>query len=167
MSERRIVVDTLRLNYQGLFNLNELYLVIDKWFRERGWDKYERKNYEQVFKDGRQIEIEIEPWKKTSDYARAAIKINMIFTGIKDVVVKRDGYNVKMNQGKLLMTFMGYLDTDYEDRWESKAFLFFLRTLFDMYVYKIHTNKFESYVADETTHLYNTIKSYLNMQKFL
>ena len=24
MSERRIVVDTLRLNYQGLFNLNEM-----------------------------------------------------------------------------------------------------------------------------------------------
>ena len=167
MVERRIVVDTLRLNYQGLMDVNEFYRVMDKWYREKGFDKYEKRNFEQVLKDGRQIEIEIEPWKKTSDYAKCAIKINMLFTGIKDVIVKRDGHNVKMNQGKILLTFMGYLETDYEGRWESKAFLFFLRTIFDMYIYKIHTNKFESYVADETTHLYNTIKSYLNMQKFL
>ena len=167
MAERRIVVDTLRLNYQGLFNLNELYLVIDKWFRERGYDKYERNNYEQVFKDGRQIELELEPWKKTSDYAKCAIKMNMLFSNVKDVVVKRDGFNVKMNQGKILITFMGYLETDYENKWESKAFMFFLRTIFDMYIYKIQTNKFEAYVADETSHLYNTIKAYLNMQKFM
>ena len=86
MAERKIVVDTLRLNYQGLFNLNEMYMMIDKWLREKGYDKFERKNFEHVYKDGRQVEVEIEPWKKFTDYAKCSIKLNMLCTEVKDVV---------------------------------------------------------------------------------
>ncbi|MBS3122985.1 hypothetical protein J4434_08965 [Candidatus Woesearchaeota archaeon] len=152
MAERKIVVDTLRLNYQGLFNLNEMYMMIDKWLREKGYDKFERKNFEHVYKDGRQVEVEIEPWKKFTDYAKCSIKLNMLCTEVKDVVVKIDGKNVKMNQGKVLMTFMGFLETDYEHRWEQKAILYFLRTIFDLWVYKINTDKFEAFVAEDTNH---------------
>jgi len=166
MTERKIVIDTLQLNYQGLFNMNELYIVIDKWFREKGYDKYEKKNFEHVYKDGKQIEIEMEPWKKTTDYAKCIIKTNILVTNLKEVVVKKDGFNVKTNQGKILITFMGFLETDYEGRWESKAWVFFLRSLFDQYIYRVHTDKFESYVAEDTTHLYNTIKAYLNIQRY-
>lgn len=166
MAEKKIVVDTLRLSYQGLFNLNELYLIIDKWLREKGYDKFERKNFEHVYPDGKQIEVEIEPWKKFTDYAKCSIKLNMLFTGVKDVVVKKDGMKVRMNQGKCLITFMGYLETDYEHQWEQKAFLFFLRSLFDMFIYKINTDKFEAFITEDTNHLYQTIKSYLNIQRY-
>jgi len=166
MSEKKIVIDNLRMNYQGLFHLNELYVMIDKILREKGYDKFERKNFEHVYPDGKQVEVEIEPWKKFTEYAKCSIKINMLFTGIKDVIVKKDGKNVKMNQGKCLMTFMGYLETDYEHQWEQKAFLFFLRTLFDLFIYKINTDKFEAYVAEDTNYFYQQIKGFLNMEKF-
>src|SRR3989338_2413720 len=166
MTERKIVIDTLQLNYQGLFNMNELYLIIDKWFREKGYDKYEKKNFEHVYKDGKQIEIEMEPWKKTTDYAKAIIKTNILVTNLKEVVIKKDKFTVKTNQGKILITFMGFLETDYEGRWESKAWVYFLRTMFDQYIYRIHTDKFEGYVAEDVNHLYNTIKAYLNIQKY-
>ncbi|MEK6921009.1 MAG: hypothetical protein AABX82_03945, partial [Nanoarchaeota archaeon] len=89
MVERRIVVDALRLNYQGLMDVNEFYRVMDKWFREKGFDKYEKRNFEQVLKEGRQIEIEIEPWKKINDYAKEVMKIIFLFTNVKDVVVMK------------------------------------------------------------------------------
>ncbi|MBI5392638.1 hypothetical protein HZA96_02100 [Candidatus Woesearchaeota archaeon] len=166
MTERKIVIDTLQLNYQGLFNMNELYLIIDKWFREKGYDKYEKKNFEHVYKDGKQIEIEMEPWKKNTDYSKSIIKTNILVTNLKEVVIKKDKFTVKTNQGKILITFMGFLETDYEGRWESKAWVYFLRTLFDQYIYRIHTDKFEGYVAEDVNHLYNTIKAYLNLQKY-
>jgi hypothetical protein len=165
MAERRIVIDTLRLNYQGLFNMHEFYRMIDKWLREKGYDKYERKNYEHIYKDGRQLEIELEPWKKFTDYAKCSIKMNILVTGMKDVVVNLDGKKTKMSQGKMVITFMGYMETDYEHRWEKKAFLFFLRTIFDLWIYKINTDKFEAFVAEDTNHLYQTVKSYLNLHR--
>lgn len=164
--ERKIVVDSLRLSYQGIFNMNEFYLMMDKWHRERGYDKFEKKNYEHVYKDGRQIEIEIEPWKKITDYAKMSMKVTILVTGLKDIVVKKDGRDAKMQQGKLLINFMGYMDTDYENRWDNKPYFFFLRAVFDMYVYKINQEKYEAAVAEEVQHLYNLMKSYLNMQRY-
>jgi hypothetical protein len=166
MVERRIVVDTLRLNYQGLLNVNEFYRVMDKWFREKGFDKYEKRNFEQVFKTGRQIEIEIEPWKKMNDYAKAVMKVVFLFTNVKDVVIEKDGHKVNMQQGKVAVTFMGYLETDWENKWEGTPWTFILRAVFDQYVYKINTDKFYSLVAEDTMHLYNTLKAYLNLQRY-
>jgi len=166
LAERRIVVDNLRLSYEGLFNLNELYLIMDKWFRERGYDKFERKNFEHVYKEGRQIEMEIMPWKKITDYAKIQTKIIMLFTDIKDTVIQVDGKDVRMNSGKCLFTFQGYLETDYEHKWESKAVLLFIRAIWDMWISKINTDKYEAYVADETMHLYQTIKAYLNLNRY-
>ena len=47
MADRRIVVDSLQLKYQGLVNVNEFYRIMDKWFREKGYDKYEKRTSEQ------------------------------------------------------------------------------------------------------------------------
>ena len=165
MSERKIVVDTLRLTYQGLFHLNELYRIIDKWLREKGYDKYERKNFEHIYKDGKQVEVELEPWKKFTDYAKCSIKMNMLFTGVKDVVVTIDGKKRNLNQGKVMITFLGILETDYEHRWEKKAILYFLRSIFDLWIYKVNTDKFEAFIAEDTNQLYQRIKSYLNLHR--
>ncbi len=166
MVERRIVVDTVRLNYQGLLNVNDFYRVMDKWFREKGFDKYEKRNVEQVFKEGRQIEIEIEPWKKINDYAKEVMKVVFLFTNVKDVTIEKDGHKMQMQQGKVAITFMGYLETDWEHKWEGTPWTFFLRAIFDQYVYKINTDKFYSLVAEDTMHLYNTLKAYLNLQRY-
>ena len=48
MADRRIVVDSLQLKYQGLVNVNEFYRIMDKWFREKGYDKYEKRTSEQI-----------------------------------------------------------------------------------------------------------------------
>jgi hypothetical protein len=166
MVERRIVVDTLRLNYQGLLNVNDFYRVMDKWYREKGFDKYEKRNFEQVFESGRQIEIEIEPWKKCNDYCKEVMKVIFLFTNVKDVVIQKDGHKVNMQQGKVAITFMGYLETDWENKWEGTPWTFILRAVFDQYIYKINTDKFYSLVAEDTMHLYNTLKAYLNLQRY-
>ncbi|MEM4267996.1 MAG: hypothetical protein QXK37_04145 [Candidatus Woesearchaeota archaeon] len=166
MAERRIVVDNLYLVYEGLFNINDLYLTIDKWLREKRYDKLEKRNSEQVYKDGRQIELELEPWKKITDYARIVINITIWMTNIKEVTVKKDKHIMKMSQGKITLRIIAYLDTDYENKWEGKPYFYFLRTVVDKWIYRVDVRKYESAVADDTFHLYNTIKSFLNLYRF-
>ena len=166
MADRRIVVDSLQLKYQGLVNVNEFYRIMDKWFREKGYDKYEKRTSEQIYKDGKQIEIEWEPWKKINDYAKSVMKIIFLITDIKDVNVTKDNHKVKTQQAKISITFMGYLETDWEHKWETKPILYFLRTIFDQFIYKAQLDKYYSLVGDEVQSLYTMTKGYLNINRY-
>jgi hypothetical protein len=166
MAEREVVVDKLRLSYEGLFKVTDLYQLIDRWLREKGYDKREKRMAESVTKNGKFIEWEIEPWKKITDYASIIIKLRIILTDIKEVDVEIDKNKVKMNQGKTDFVFDGYLETDYENRWESKPLFFFLRALFDKYIFKPYTVGFQSNAIDDVNDLHTRIKSFLNLYRY-
>jgi hypothetical protein len=166
MAERRLVVDHMKLSYEGLFNIHELFTLIDHWFREKGFDKREVRNQEHIRPDGKYIEVELQPWKKITDYARHVIKVNMVMLRVKEVIVEQGGRRYKMQNGKINMTFDGYLDTDYEDRWEQKPFYFFLRTLFDKFVYRTYSAEFEDLLVENVTQLIQAIKSFLNLYRY-
>ena len=74
MSEKKLVVDQLKLTFEGIFDLNGLYRTIDSWFYEKSYDKLEKRNYEQVLPSGKDIEIELLPWKKTTDYFKNIVR---------------------------------------------------------------------------------------------
>ncbi len=166
MSEKNLIIDQLRLNYSGLFEFHEMFKLIDGWFYEKGYDKLEKKNEEQTTPSGRVVEIELRPWKKTTDYAKNEIRVRIFIKEMKDVTVERDGKKMKVQQGDIHMIFDAFLESDYENRWESKPFFYFLRTLFDKFVYRVYTNKFEGVLANDTHDLYNRIKAFLNLYRY-
>lgn len=166
MPEKRTIVDGLTIQYEGLFNFNDLYDVIEHWTKENGYDKGEAKNYEQVLKDGRDVMVELTPWKSFSDYARIQHKIVIHAKKMKDVVVKKDKMDVKMNQGKVVIEFTGYFITDYAGRWEGKPIFYLLRAIIDKWVYPVNTSKFEGAVSEEVNMLYRNVKGYLNMNRY-
>lgn len=166
MAEKRVIVEDLSINYEGLFKLNDLYLVMEHWLKERGYDKDEKKNHEQVLKTGRDIMFEFWGDKKFSDYAKCLIKIVVHVKNMKDIMVKKDGVEVPMNQGKVILAFNGYLFTDYKGKWEGKPLFYFLRAVFDRWIYSVNTSKFEQGVSEEVEHLYKTVKGHLNMYRY-
>jgi len=85
---------------------------------------------------------------------------------MKDVYVEKDGLKVKMNQGKIQFVIDAYTETDYEDRWEKKPGLFFIRTLFDKYFYKPFTTNVDAEVRLDFDTLVDQIKGFLNLNKF-
>jgi len=64
------------------------------------------------------------------------------------------------------MIFDGYVETDYENRWENKPIFYFLRALIDKYIYRIYTDKFESMLVADVHHLHTRIKSFLNLYRY-
>ena len=165
MVERRIVVDHMKLTYEGLFDVHELYMLIDTWLYEKGYDKREMVNQEHIKPDGKFIELELQPWKKITDYARHVIKMRIRMFHIQDVVMEQDGRNVKLQRGTVTIVFDGYLDTDYENRWEQKPFYFFLRTMFDKFFYRTYSKEFEDLLAESVGQLNGNIKAFLNLYR--
>ncbi len=166
MAERTVVVDKLRLTYEGLFDFKDLYATVGDWFEEKYYDFRELKNVERVTPQGKYIEIIEEPYKKMTEYAKSVIKVKMICNNVKEVEVEKDGVKVKINHGKVQFVFDAWLETDYEDRWEMKPTFFLIRTLFDKYFYKPFTDHIMNNVASDVSELNKRIKTFLNLYRY-
>jgi hypothetical protein len=166
MTERRIIVDGLTVKYKGYFHLEELYKLIDHWTREKAYTKHELNNTEQVFKDGRFITLELEPYKKITDYAKYVIQIKMTAKEMKDVTVEKDGRRVALNDGTVELKLTGFLELDYEGRWEKKPLFYFLRNVFDQFVFKTNTEVFEAGLVEEVNQIYSIVKGFLNLHRY-
>lgn len=166
MAETKTLMWLKPLKYSGLVDVKGLYKTIDKWLSENHYDKVERRNFEDVYEDSRQIVLELVPYKKITDYAKVEIRIYMEFTNLKDEVVEKGGLKQKYYRGDLFFSFDCFLVTDYENHWETKATYFFIRTIVDKFIYKGYTKRFESEAISDTNELINEIKNYLNMERF-
>jgi len=166
MSEKKLVIDQLKLTYEGIFDMTGLWRLIDSWFYEKGYDRWEHKNFEQVLPTGKDVEIELLPWKKTTEYFKNTIKIRIKAVEVKDVEIEKKGVKLKLNQGKLMMVFDGYLESDYENKWEGKAIFFFLRTIFDKYFFRKHTDYYEKWLVNDLYDIHGRIQRFLNIYRY-
>lgn len=166
MAEIKTLIDGKSLSYEGVFNLKELYRLIDKWFKDHGYDKQEIKNWEDVSQNEKQIILEIIPYKKVSDYARLDIRIFMIFSKLTELDLDKDGMKFKMNKGRAEFYFDAYVVTDYENKWETRPTFYFVKNVFDKWVYRIYTSSYDGEVIRDCTEVENEIRSYLNMNRF-
>lgn len=166
MSEKKLVIDQLKLTYVGIFDLNGFYRTIDGWFYEKGYDKWEHKNYEQVLPTGKDIEVELLPWKKTTEYFKNIIKIRLKFTGVKDVEIEKQGIKLKLNQGKAMVVIDGYLESDYENKWEKKPLFFLIRTIFDKFIFKRYFNQYEKWLINDVSDIHARMQKFLNIYRY-
>jgi len=167
MAERRHLIDNLTINYSGLFKASDLYNIIDQWLFDTRYDKRELRNSELLRPEGKYLDLLLLPWKKITDYAKYEIKISIIIKNLTQVEVEKEGKKIKMDKGEVIITLDGYLETDYENVWEAKPVYYFLRTLFDKYVYKLYTSRFEAGLKSDIFHLNRIIKGFFNMGRYI
>ena len=166
MVERKIVVESMVVEYSGLFNASELHRLINNWLTEKAYMAHDMRSAEHVSEAGKHIEYVAEPYKRITDYAKYVINITAIMDNVKEVVVEKSGSKVKLNQGKVMVELSGFLELDYEHRWEKKPLFYFLRAIFDQFIFKVNTERFEQGIAEEVNHLHTTVKSFLNLYKY-
>ena len=165
MSEMRLIVDHLRLNYNGPFDANALFKHINAFLFERGFDLKVDKEFEQNTKTGKHIEWQIIPWKRISDYTRHHIKIRALIYDYNKVDAIVDKKKVKVGNGRVVMYLDGYIEYDQEERWESVPFFQLMRTIYNNFIFKVYTERFEQRLSYDVHHLYDTIERFFNMYK--
>lgn len=167
MAETLTIIDGKTLEYEGLFEPRELYTVIDQLFKQHGFDKNEFKNSEHVYKDSKQLEMDLRPYKKLSDYVKVEIKIIIIAKDLKHVEIDNKGIKKKMYNGHVQVTFYSYLITDYENSWEMKPFYYFMRMFIDKFIYRNPISEAKNELITLTQEAYDEIRSYLNMNRYV
>ena len=115
-----------------------------------GWDAAE---------EGADVDVDL--WVIPKEVSNA--KKDILFFQTEN---EKDGKKVKLNKGDIQMIFDAFLETDYENRWETKPMYYFLRTLVDKYIFRVYTGKFVGNLAADVKDLHTRIKSFLNLYKY-
>src|SRR3989339_194366 len=143
MSEIKIIVDHLRMDFKGMFNANDLFRAIDSWLFEKGFEKRTNKNFEYDTASGKFMEWESYPWKKVTDYYRQMMKIRILIYDMVKKDVVHEGKKERLDHGRVIIYLDGYLELDYEHRWDGNAFLQAVPTPVDKWLYLPYTERCE------------------------
>jgi hypothetical protein len=164
MVERDRIYGT-KFKFTGIFDFKAFYNFVYGWLKEYKYQLIEEKSYSEKIKpDGKEIEIHWEARKKISDYFRFLIKLDWLVLGMTTVEVEREGVKVKLNKGAIEIVITGYLEKDYENRWETNAFSKFLRGIYDRYIIRSRIESYEDEIVEEIDELNAQCKSYLSLE---
>jgi hypothetical protein len=166
MAELRTLLWKKKIAYSGLIDVKGVYRVAHDWLSEQGYNPYEEKHTEQNFEDGKEIIVEMKGEKDLSDFAKIKWKTKITCLKLKETVVERDNQRVKMYSGEIEFSTDLFLATDYDKSFEQRAFMYFLRTVIDRFVFKSYINKSVDRAKAQYKKFQDTIKSYLNMENF-
>ena len=166
MAEKKILIERQELDYEGVFDLKKLYLELDQYMREHGYDRYEHRNYENVTEKGGEVYMELRPWKRFSDYAKGELVIELHFKNLKDIDIEKDGIKQRLLTGRAHFQFQGRMITDYEDKWESTPVYQFMRTFTDKFVRKTQTGAFEKEIKNDIVKIIEELRAFLNLFRY-
>lgn len=167
MLEKKFVVMDLRLSYNGPLSVEDFYKEAEDWAKEKGMHKNIRNHVDHVAGEGRDIVWTVEFWKPIAEWAQDVVRMKAHFYGVRDITVEIGGRKRKIQQAQVLLIFDGVVEANLRWRWEQHTIFYFLRNLFDKYVW-IGTNPSERHfglVFGDTHDLFKRMKAFFNVYK--
>ena len=165
MGHVKIIVDHDKIDYSGPLDLNNLFKMIDNFIWERGFDKRQDKDFEQNTPQGKFVEWQISPWKWITDYTRYIIKVRVLVYDVVKTDTVHNGKKTKVDAGRIIIVIDGFIEYDLQNRWEDNPLLYFIRSLYDNFVFKAYTEKFEQKLVHDINHLHDQIEKFLNLHR--
>ncbi len=164
MAEFDKVVDLMVRQQQGLFDFKELYKFMYRWLTSQEYDVDETEYTEKVKPTGKELFVEWRCRRRISDYFRFQIRVLITVLGMTDVDVAKDGMRLKLNRGEIRLDVQGFLEKDYENRWESSPIAKFLRGVYDRYIIRSRVLEYDDKVRIETYDFAEQVKAYLALE---
>ena len=164
MVQRDFIAQAIKVKQKGVFSLDELYLLLYKWFELYGYD-FQEQEYRDIEKAGKKnLEIRWYAEKKIDDYVKFVIKISMMVLAMEEVEIEEDGVKRKSSKGTVEFRFDSFLEKDYENRWEGGA-MKFMREVYDRFIIKGRIESLEGELQGELYKFMDEIKAFLNMHR--
>ena len=166
MAERYTVTDKRPLGFEGYFRPDDVFQVIRHFLKERGYFPLETKNFEEVFEHGRQINLELNPFKQMSDYLKKEMVLRVRMMRLKEETIEIDGVKKRYHHGKIQLICDALLVTDLKAKWEGSGWMYFLRTMNDKFIRKDWISQAQAEVGKDLDELMHEVSAHLNMIRF-
>jgi|TARA_B100002003_G_scaffold27849_1_gene23086 hypothetical protein len=164
MSEKETVFSS-NLKYAGIFPFSDLYNFCYTWLTEEaGLDILEDKYEEKLEGDTKEINIKWIGEREVTDYFKFEFVIEFVIRNLKKVEINQDGKKVETNKGNAKIKVKGDLIRDYEGRFETNAFLKFLRSIYERWVISSRIDQFKEDIFKEGDEFLAQTKAYLDLE---
>ncbi|NTV23121.1 MAG: hypothetical protein HGA85_01955 [Nanoarchaeota archaeon] len=157
------------MNFEGLFSMKEVFRVVDKYFRTKGFDKKIIFDEEYNTEKGKYIHVKAEYYKKTDAYVRLQVRLWIYANDLIEVEKEVEGVKVKTNHGKFNIIFDGQLQTGYitDNFNDTKPLYFFWRVIYEQYIARPRIAYWENVIRHVITELKTEVAGYLNINKLM
>ena len=155
-----------RIQYEGYFDLAELYKHVYNWLTWRKFDVAEKKYTEKIKAAGKEMEMQWEATKNLDEYSKFEIKLKWQLFAVRDEEVKKGDVVAKMQKGEINVFVSVNLLTDRQDFWAQNAFYAFMRAFYDRYLYRSSIGRLKAEGWKLGWDIFNEIKSFLNLYKY-
>lgn len=163
MAEYHTVSLGKSISYTGYFDAAKLWRIIRGFMESRGYFYLETEHNEIVREKGKELYMDVDIHREFSDYVKGRVRIECFIKDLVDVELDEEGTRRVLNDGKVKFKFESYVMTDFEGRFEGMAYLFFIRTMLEKFVYERQINKFKRLVQEDQDALIKEIRAYLNL----
>ena len=171
-----LIPDGYKIKSGGIFDLEELYTEMERWFEFGGYSWRETKYRVAEMPNGlSQIEIKWECEKKGSEYLTYYLSMHWQ-AFVTEVEVNVDGIKKKMNKGSIEFRFEGKLKRNVEafspkeDSPEAKkrfllkgSFGKFIMAIYDKVIIKNQVDYYKGFFFGESQRLFDEIKAFLQL----
>jgi hypothetical protein len=151
------------MKHTGIWNFRDLYNFCFLWFKEEGYNVEETLYNEKILATGKEIVIKWKVWKKVSDYFKNVIEIKWKILGMQDVEIEKNGKKLKSNSGETEFKVDGFLERDYEQRWEVNPTYKFFRGIYDKYITRETREQYEDKLTAKCVSFVGDTKAFLNL----
>lgn len=155
-----------RIQYEGLFDLKELYKHAWNWLIWRKFDVAEEQYTEKIKAGGKEMKIIWTAQKHIDEYSMFEMKMRWEMMGINDVEVKKNGGTAKMNKGEVNIYVTASLITDRQDYWAQRAIYSFMRGFYDRYIYRSTIERLKGEVWKIGWEFFNELKAFLQLYRY-
>ena len=164
--EKYLVINGRELKYKGIFKVDELFAVINKSLERKGYEKREKKTEELVTEAGRRTYVELRPFKVKSSFVLLMIKMKITLDNVTETVMEKEGIKNKFQLGDVTIVFDSWVLTEYQNRWNMKPLIYFIKGVFNKYVWTMPLEgSVRREVAIDTAYVYAQIKHLLVFYK--
>jgi len=163
MPEREKVFSS-KVKYGEIFNFAEYYKFCHDWLDDESYWIVEDKYVEKLKGDAKEIDVEWTCKRKITDYFLFELKVKFKVINLKKIEINYEGSKINTNKGTVETSVTGNLVRDYESKFETSAFLKFLREIYEKWVIPSRVEEFEDKLVDTCNTFLEQAKSYLDIE---
>ena len=157
------------LNYNTVFSWDEAYNVVEQYFAEKGYEKWEKYAHEYHRKESKEVHSELHYFKEITDYFLIRVKFIINSKDLKYVEVEQHGKKRRMLSGSISFKFGAMFYSDYAGRMTGphggSPIWYYIKELYDTFYYNMIKNKYKKDLINDIDQASNKLNNYFNYPK--
>ena len=168
MSERLNVCSRLKLQWTGIFHLEELYKKMKFWLDFNGYGD-EKKNFmeeryvERIKGPSKQLEVKWIGEKFIDDYFSIIFTIDFLIIGLKEIETQKEGKKIKMNFGTVIVYFTSDLIKNRQNKYNDNGLF---KKFYENVLVKSKIEQHQSAAYSKVYSFHDEVKSYLELLRY-